>query len=149
MQPSAPGFFSIRPDLFHPFGFSAARAVIPFIREHQFNSQQQQSLQVDPSVRLVLSVGLLNVSDGTRIWAAQKSAILLTLEQLNNSITQEESRSVAAEPCSAKSTLKINNKQLNNNKKKYIKPYTAAQEQPPSEQAFCAGSFPPALTQKQ
>lgn len=43
--------FSIHPDLLYPFGFSAACAVIPFIREHQFNSQQQQTLQVDPSVR--------------------------------------------------------------------------------------------------
>lgn len=61
----------------------------------------------------MLTVALLNVSDDTGIWAVQKSAFLLTLEHLNNSITREKSRSVAAEPCPAKSTLKINNKQLN------------------------------------
>lgn len=64
--------FSIHPDLFYPCGFSAACAVIPFLGEHQLNSQQQQeqSLQVDPSERILLSV-----SNGTRIWAAllQKS----------------------------------------------------------------------------
>lgn len=42
--------FSIHPHLCYPFGFFAACAVIPFIREHQFNSQQQ-NLQVDPPER--------------------------------------------------------------------------------------------------
>lgn len=109
-------FFSIHPELFYPFGLSAACAVIPFIGEHQFNSQQQQILQQIPQWCLVLSVVLLNVSDDTKVWAVQKSAILLTLEQLNHSITREKSRSVAAQPCSARATLKINNKKLDKNK---------------------------------
>lgn len=66
LQPSAPGFFPIHPDLFYPFGFSAACAVIPLIKVIPSRSRVcRQILQWG----LMLSMGLLSVSDDTRIWA--------------------------------------------------------------------------------
>lgn len=43
--------FYIHPNLYYRFWFSAACTVVSFIRDYQFNFQQQHALQVDPSER--------------------------------------------------------------------------------------------------
>lgn len=72
-------------------------------------------MQADPSMGPHAEYGAAQCVMTPGFGLEQKSAILLTLEQLHNSIAQEKRRSVAAETCSAKSTLKINNKQLDKN----------------------------------